>query len=491
MNRSSGIVMAVSSLPSPYGIGTFGKAAYDFVDFLAAAGQKFWQLLPLGPTSYGDSPYQSFSTFAGNPYYIDLEELISDGLLTRREVVSRDWGDDPRRVDYGRLYESRFQVLEKAKKRGWDRDREKVAAFEAENSAWLPDYALYMACKRHFDMVAWQNWPEEIRLRKGDAPERYRSLLINDVELFIYIQYLFFKQWEKLRAYIHSKGIRVIGDVPIYVAMDSADVWANPEVFELDEKNVPLAVAGVPPDYFSEDGQLWGNPLYRWDKMKADGFGWWLRRIDGAGKLYDVIRIDHFRGFDTYWSVPPEAETAKEGHWRQGPGMDLVGVLNSWFSNLEFIAEDLGAPMDSVQELLRRSGWPGMKVLEFAFDPREESNYLPHRHTENSICYTSTHDNIPVMGWVKELPEDVVGYIRRYLHITPDEGIAWGMLRGGMMSVAKLFMAPMQDYLELDESCAMNRPGTTSGNWQWRLLPGETTDALARKIKELAELYCR
>lgn len=313
MNRCSGILMPVFSLPSPYGIGTLGKAAYDFADFLHAAGQRCWQMLPLGPTSYGDSPYQSFSTYAGNPYFIDLDMLIEDGLLEKSEVQEQNWGTEPRYVDYGKIYESRFAVLQKAKDRGWVRDQAEVAAFQAENSRWLPDYALYMACKRHFGMRSWTEWEDaDIRLRKSpEVLERYRTLLREDVELFTYLQFLFFRQWNRLRDYLHGLDIQVIGDLPIYVAMDSADVWAEPESFQLDDQCVPTEVSGVPPDYFSADGQLWGNPLYAWDRMQADGFGWWIRRVDGASKLYDVIRIDHFRGFEAYWAVPYGETTAK------------------------------------------------------------------------------------------------------------------------------------------------------------------------------------
>ncbi len=491
MERSCGIVMAVSSLPSPYGIGTFGRAAFHFADFLADAGVRYWQMLPLGPTSYGDSPYQSFSSYAGNPYFIDPDQLIEDGLLTRAEVEACEWGYNPRYVDYGKIYASRFRLLTLAKERGFERDREAVQAFERENSRWLPDYCLYMACKRYFDMSSWQEWPEDIRLRRPEAMERYRAERREDIELFTYIQFLFFKQWNRLRDYVHGKGLKIIGDVPIYVALDSADVWAEPHFFQLDEDNVPLAVAGVPPDYFSEDGQLWGNPLYRWDAMQADGFGWWIRRIDGAGKLYDVIRIDHFRGFDTYWSVPKEAETARPGHWRRGPGMNLIGVINGWFPELEFIAEDLGTPMPSVDKLLADSGWPGMKVLEFAFDPKEPSNYLPHNHKKNCVCYTATHDNSPLMAWWEDQPEAVKDYVRRYLDIRPGDPFNWAMLRAGMMSVSKLFMAQMQDYLGLGRYHTMNNPGTTEGNWQWRMLEGEDSPELAEKIHALALLYDR
>lgn len=484
--------MPISALPSRYGIGTLGKKAYEFADFLKRAGQRYWQLLPLGPTSYGDSPYQSFSSFAGNPYFIDLEELVDDKLLRKSELDSINWGTEPRYIDYGKIYESRFKVLEKAKKCGWERDREAVKLFEEENSRWLPDYALFMALKRHFGMKSWTQWPDEgARLHRAESLDKYRDLLKDDVELFIYIQYLFFKQWTKLKAYINSLGIGIIGDIPIYVAMDSADVWAEPEFFKLDEQNVPEAVSGVPPDYFSEDGQLWGNPLYDWERMESDGFGWWIRRIDGASKLYDIIRVDHFRGFDSYWVVPYGAETAKQGEWAKGPGMKLVGVLNSWFGNLEFIAEDLGEATDGVRQLLADSGWPGMKVLEFAFDSKESSNFLPHTYTENCICYTGTHDNSPIALWREEASAEDLAYAERYLGINDREGFNWGFIRGGMGSVAKLFVAQMQDYLELGRYHRMNTPGTQSGNWQWRLLDGEASDELADKIFEAAKLYAR
>lgn len=491
MKRSSGILMAISSLPSPYGIGTLGQAAYDFADFLQAAGQRYWQMLPLGPTSYGDSPYQSFSAYAGNPYFIDPELLIADGLLTKSECSRCKWGGDARHVDYGRIYEKRFDLLHKAFQRGWKRDSEAVAAFAAANARWLPDYALFMACKRHFGMKAWTEWPDDIRLRQEGAPEKYRALLQEDVDFFTYLQYLFFQQWDRLRDYVHGLNIRIIGDLPIYVAMDSADVWAETEFFQLDDTLVPKAVSGVPPDYFSADGQLWGNPLYNWDRMREDGFGWWIRRIDGSGKLFDVIRIDHFRGFDSYWAVPYGETTAKNGKWVKGPGMDLVGRLNGWFPQLEFIAEDLGYPTPSVQQLLHESGWPGMKVLEFAFDSRDTSNYLPHTYTEHCICYTGTHDNSPLALWRQEAKPEDIAYAQDYLALTEQEGFHWGVIRGGMSSVAELFVAQMQDYLGLGEGHRMNTPGTQSGNWQWRLLPGELTPELAERIRRMTVLYGR
>ena len=424
MNRSSGILMPISSLPSPYGIGTFGKAAYDFADFLHAAGQGYWQLLPLGPTSYGDSPYQSFSTFAGNPYFIDLDLLIKDKLLTRKEVTSCAWGSEPRYVDYGKIYESRFALLERAKARGWERDREAVAAFESENSRWLPDYALFMALKRHFGMKSWTEWPDEgARLHQADALERYRAELRGDVELFTYIQFLFFRQWSALKSYINGLGIRIIGDIPIYVAMDSSDVWSEPEKFQLDERNVPVEVSGVPPDYFSADGQLWGNPLYDYEAMQKDGFEWWIRRIGGAAKLYDVIRIDHFRGFESYWAVPYGETTAKNGRWVKGPGMALVGVLTGWFHDIEFIAEDLGYPTPEVTQLLADSRLPGMKVLEFAFDSRDTSSYLPHSYGENCICYTGTHDNAPLALWRTEADKADIAFAVQYLGLNDRGGL--------------------------------------------------------------------
>ena len=492
MKRASGILMPVSSLPSPYGIGTLGKAAYKFVDFLAEAGQSYWQILPVGPTSYGDSPYQSPSTFAGNPYFIDLDLLIEDGLLTGKEVKSRSFGGDPERVDYGALYENRYPLLALATERGYERDREKVEAFVQKNRSWLPDYALYMALKRHFGMADWLSWPDEdVRLRREEALARYREMLSDDIRFFTYIQYLFFKQWNALRKYTHSKNIKIIGDLPIYVALDSVDVWSSPENFQLDEKNVPRCVAGVPPDYFSEDGQLWGNPLYDYEAMEKDGFGWWIRRIDGAGKLYDVIRIDHFRGFDSYWSVPYGAKTAREGKWVKGPGIRLVGVLRDWFRNIEFIAEDLGEPSPSVAQLLAESGFPGMKVLEFAFSPGEDSAFLPHNHIRNCVCYTGTHDNLPVEGWYTEAAAEERKKAEDYLGLNEKEGYVRGFLRAGLGSVANLFVFQMQDCLMLPASSRMNTPGIPAGNWQWRMKPGAATASLAKKLRRLTALYGR
>ena len=492
MKRSCGILMPISSLPSPHGIGTLGAEARKLVDFLADAGQSWWQILPVGPTSYGDSPYQSFSAYAGNPYFVDLDLLCEDGLLTPAEVNSVNWGTDPAKVDYSAIYNGRFPLLHLAMERGWERDADKVAAFSEENASWLPDYALFMAVKRHFGMQSWTEWPDEdIRLRRPEAVARYQEELADDIRLFTYIQYLFFRQWEDLRSYAHEKGIGIIGDLPIYVAMDSADVWADPRAFQLDERNVPAEVAGVPPDYFTADGQLWGNPLYDWDAMKADGYTWWIRRIAGASRLYDILRIDHFRGLESYWAVPYGETTAKIGRWVKGPGMDLIGVLTEKFPNIQFIAEDLGYLTPEVRQLLEDSGLPGMKVLEFAFDSREAANYLPHTYPRHCVCYAGTHDNATLMGWKDEAAPADIAMARQYLGLNDEEGFHWGVLRGGQSSVADLFVAQMQDYLGLGSEARMNTPGILGGNWQWRMLSGQITDALTARIAGMARLYGR
>ena len=491
MDRSSGILMSMSALPSKYGIGSMGKCAYEFVDFLKTAGQKYWQLLPLGPTSYGDSPYSSFSTFAGNPYFIDLDMLIADGLLRRADLKGINWGEDEQSTDYGRIYDNRFKILRRAFERGGERLAAETAEFRRKN-AWVENYALYMAVKASFGMVSWMEWPDEaIRTHRPEAVREYGEKLRGDVDFYVFLQYLFYEQWQKLHAYAHDNGVQFIGDIPIYVALDSADVWSDPQFFQLDGNNVPTEVAGVPPDAFTEDGQLWGNPLYDWDAMAADGYGWWIRRIDGARKLYDIIRIDHFRGFESYWAVPYGDTTAKNGHWKPGPGMNLVGVLTSWFSDLRLIAEDLGYITPGVKKLLSDSGLPGMKVMEFAFDAHGESDYLPHRCERNSVCYLGTHDNDTVLGWLETTGKDDRQFAERYMHITFDEGWCWGMIRTGMSTASDLFVMQMQDVLELPASARMNTPGTASGNWRWRMLPGAANRRLAKKLRTYTETFRR
>ena len=491
MERRSGILMHISSLPSKYGIGTFGKEAYAFADYLKSAGQTCWQLLPLGPTGYGDSPYQSFSTFAGNPYFIDLDMLREDGLLEESDYADLDWGGDPTRVDYAKIYENRFPVLRKAFQRGYPRDEAQVKEFVAEN-IWVPNYALFMAVKKHFDMKSWLEWPDEnIRLRKPEAVAAYSELLEEDVRFYTYLQFLFFKQWNLLRDYIHQQGIEIIGDLPIYVAMDSADVWAEPEFFQLSEEKLPTEVSGVPPDYFSQDGQLWGNPLYDYDAMERDGFGWWIRRMDGVRKLFDVIRIDHFRGLESYWAVPYGDETAINGHWVKGPGMRLLEPVLGWFPEIRVIAEDLGYMTPEVKQLLKESGLPGMKVLEFAFDSREPSDYLPHTYGRNCVCYVGTHDNETVMQWKAQADKADIAYARKYLGLSSGEGFNWGIIRGGMSSVADTFVVQIQDCLGLGPEGRMNEPGTSAGNWQWRLTKGQNTEKLAKKLYQYTKIFGR
>lgn len=483
--------MHISSLPSPYGIGTLGKAAYDFADFLHHAGQRYWQILPIGPTSYGDSPYQSFSTCAGNPYFIDLDLLEQDGLLTREEINAVDWGTDTGRVDYGFQYSVRFDLLYHAYLRGRDRDADALREFRDANP-WVEEYALYMALKRSNSMQSWEHWPEEIRLRRPGAADTYATVLAEDTNFFIYLQFLFFRQWNRLRDYVHGLGIRIIGDLPIYVPYDSCDVWANPQLFQLDEGGLPTGVAGVPPDYFSEDGQLWGNPLYNWDAMRADGYRWWMQRIAAAGRLFDVIRIDHFRGLESYWSVPYGDVNARRGHWVKGPGQDFIDAVRRSFPELHLIAEDLGFLTPEVIELQRNSGYPGMKVLEFAFDPREPSNYLPHRYTTNCICYSGTHDNETLVQWLDGASPETVQYVQEYLGLRDRSECVKGILRAGMASVADVFIAQLQDYLELGAEARMNEPGTLSTkNWSWRVDASLLTDKLADRIARMVKLYER
>ena len=492
LKRSCGILLPVAALPSEHGIGTLGRAAYDFVDFLAAAGQSWWQILPVGPTGYGDSPYQSFSTRAGNPYFVDLELLTAEGLLAPGEAGSADWGSDARYVDYEKIYRSRFRILRLAAERGIAKERKALDDFVSANADWLPDYALFMALKEHFGHRPWTEWPDAaIRAHESAAAERYARELKADVEFYEYVQLLFCRQWEALHAYAKKRGVGLIGDMPIYVAADSADVWASPQFFQLDGERVPTAVAGVPPDYFSADGQLWGNPLYDWDALRADGYGWWIRRVDGAARLYDAVRIDHFRGFESYWAVPRGEKTARNGSWIKGPGMDLVGRLTSWFPDVPFIAEDLGLLTPEVRALLKESGLPGMKVLEFAFDSGENNDYLPHGYTENCICYVGTHDNAPLKQWLKESSRGELRFARRYLGLNRREGYRWGIIRGGMSSAAAVFIAQMQDYLGLGAESRTNTPGTPGGNWRWRLLPSELSGKLAKKLNRLSRMYGR
>lgn len=496
MKRTAGILLPIFSLPSPYGIGCFSRSAYDFVDWLKAAGQTYWQILPLGPTSYGDSPYQSFSTFAGNPYFISLEALIEEGVLTKKECDAADLGDKKQDIAYQKLYENRYPLLRRAYERSRVTENPAYLRFVEENRWWLSDYALFMAVKSRFDGAAWSEWAEDIRLRYGYAMDYYRRELYFDIEFHQYLQFKFFEQWTMLKDYANRQGIRIIGDIPIYVAMDSADAWAKPELFQLDKQNIPFAVAGCPPDGFSADGQLWGNPLYRWDYHRRYGYDWWISRLSYCFRLYDVVRIDHFRGFDEYFSIPYGAETAKEGHWEKGPGIDLFRHVEQRLGRREVIAEDLGYVTDSVRELVRSSGFPGMKVLEFAFDSRDSgcaNDYLPHNYEENCVAYTGTHDNETIRGWFDSISTEEQEMAREYLcdSRTPKKELNWAFISLIMRSSARICIIPMQDYLGYGNECRMNKPSTVGINWKWRLTGEELTEELKKKLYDMARRYGR
>ena len=488
--RKSGILMHITSLPNPYGIGSIGKCAYEFVDFLCQAGQSYWQILPLSPTGYGDSPYQSFSTFAGNHYLIDLDMLIGEGLLKQEEADAVCWGRDEGRVDYGCLYSNRSKLLRLAYGRFIpDKAFEK---YVRDNADWLEDYALFMALKEDFLGSNWQNWPEELKMREPEAMARYRRELADAIGFHSFLQYKFFRQWEALRSYANEKGIRIIGDVPIYVPLDSADVWSGLKLFQVDENGHPKAVAGCPPDSFSADGQLWGNPLYDWDAMKQAGYRWWIRRLAAAARMYDVVRLDHFRGFESYWSIPAGDKTAINGAWMPGPGMDFIRAVQEALPDLDFIAEDLGYVTAEVRRLQEDSGYPGMKVMQFAFDSREEADYLPHTYPVNSVCYSGTHDNLTLAQWFQEAAAEDVAMAKAYLGLNAEEGLVQGMIRACMGSVSKLCVIQMQDYLELGACARMNFPGTLSGNnWTWRAQKGFLTKDLTERILAITQRYGR
>jgi len=496
MSRSSGVLLSVTSLPSKYGIGCFSKEAYDFVDWLVKAGQTWWQILPLGPTCYGpsdDSPYQSYSAFAGNPYMISLEALIKEGVLTRKECDALDFGENPQKVDYDKLHENRLALLHKAYERSNISQDAEYQKFLQDNNWWLQDYALFMALKDFFGGVCWTAWPQDIRLHWGFALDYYREKLYFDIEFQQYLQFKFFQQWLKLKDYANEKGIQIIGDMPIYVSLDSSDVWAHPELFQLDESNTPTAIAGCPPDAFSADGQVWGNPLYRWDYHKQTGYDWWVSRLYQSFRLYDAVRIDHFRGMDEYFSIPYGAVSAKDGHWEPGPGMSLFNTVKDRLGEKQLIAEDLGLMTDTVRKLVKDSGFPNMKVIQFGFDIGDlgkTNDYLPHNYDRNCVVYTGTHDNETVAGWYKGLKKKEKQLLRDYLddNHTPDEEFYRSINRMAMASNANICILPVQDVLGLDNTARMNQPSTVKTNWRWRM----NTDMLTREAqKELLEVTRR
>lgn len=487
--RKCGVLLAVSSIPSNYGIGAFSKEAYEFVDFLEKAGQKMWQILPLGPTGYGDSPYQSFSTFAGNPYYIDLEALIEEGLITKEECDSYDFGDNVEYIDYEKIYLSRFKALRTAYNNSNIAANADFQKFIADNAYWLDDYALYMAVKNENDSRGWNEWDEDIKLRKPEAVAMYKEKLKEEIEFYQFQQFYFAKQWFALKEYANNKGIEIVGDIPIYVAFDSADAWTNPELFQFDDTCTPTGVAGCPPDAFSATGQLWGNPLYDWEYHKSTGYDWWMKRIGYCYQLYDVVRIDHFRGFDEYYSIPYGDPTAENGKWMPGPGYDLFRTMKEKLGDRAVIAEDLGFLTDSVIKLIEDTGYPGMKILQFAFDSRDESGYLPSKYTPNCVVYTGTHDNDTVVGWFNTIEGDDKEFAKRYVGITDDADpeLNWKFIKSAMASVADTAVIPIQDYLGLGSEARTNVPSTLGTNWKWRLKKGACTDELAGKMKELAK----
>ena len=495
MKRASGILLPVFSLPSAYGIGCFSKEARDFIDQLAKAGQSYWQILPLGATAHGasdDSPYQSYSAFAGNPYMISLDALIEEGVLTREECDAVDFGSNPAKVDFDKLNENRLALLHKAYERSNISGNPEYQRFCGQNGWWLDDYALFMALKRFFGEVPFRQWPQDIRMHWGFALDYYNRELYFDVEFQKYLQFQFDRQWTKLKAYANAKHIRIVGDIPIYVSPDGADVWAHPELFQLDEHNAPTAIAGCPPDAFAADGQVWGNPLYRWDYHRSTGFDWWCSRMWYSFKLYDVVRVDHFRGFDEYFSIPVDASSAREGHWEKGPGMDLFHTIRWRLGNVDIIAEDLGLMTDGVRRLVRDSGCPNMKVLQFAIDPADigaANDYWPHNYNSNCVAYTGTHDNETVAGWYAGLDAASRKQVRDYLgdYYTPDSQIHKALVNLMMTTVAKDCIIPIQDHLGLGNEARMNQPGTVGFNWRWRLTPGQLTDALAQELLALVK----
>ena len=493
--RSSGILFHPTSLPGKYGIGTLGKEAYAFIDFLKKSKQKLWQIFPLGPTGYGDSPYQSFSSFAGNPYLIDFDLLIEAHLLSEEDLRDIFFGDNEEYIDYGAIYNQKYPLLRKAYENFKSSDnnemKDSLENFKRENSSWLNDYSLYISLKNHFNGLPWNEWAHDIKNRENSAMQYYKNELADDIEYHNFIQFLFFKQWNDVKRYANENGIKIIGDIPIFVAADSSDAWANPEIFLFDEERKPVKVAGVPPDYFSATGQLWGNPLYNWEKLKETNYSWWVERVRANLSTCDIIRIDHFRGFEAYWAVPYGDETAVNGQWEPGPGIDLFNAIRSQLGELPIIAEDLGLMTQGVIDLREATGFPGMKILGFAFDSGEENDYLPHTYTRNCVVYTGTHDNDTLVGWFQKAKEEDRQFARDYLNSRADDEIHWDAIRGAWSSVANMAISPVQDFLGLGSEARINTPGVAAGNWQWRLRHGVLTDELAERIAKLTRVYSR
>jgi len=490
VKRSAGILLPISSLPGPYGIGSLGSDAYAFADFLSEAGQTFWQVLPIGPTGFGDSPYQPFSCRAGNPYFIDIGKLREKGLLSDEEESGAKRKNEAS-VDYGDLYENRLKLLRQAFLR-FDTKNEEYVLFKEREGEWLEDYALFMSLKKKLGMKPLCDWEEAYRLREKKAMEEARRELSEDIEFRKFLQFEFFLQWFAFKEYAESKGIKIIGDVPIYVSPDSADLWSEPELFEVsaDDKR-PKFVSGCPPDAFAPLGQLWGNPLYNWKRHEESGFAWWIKRLKAASRIFGAIRIDHFRAFESYYAISSSAADACNGKWEKGPGERFISAVKASLPGTMIIAEDLGYLTEEVKELRKKSGFPGMKVLQFAFDPREESDYLPHNYSREFVVYTGTHDNTTCRDWEKQVPYENAEFARKYMSAAPEEPLAQAFIRTALASVCMLAIIPMQDYLGLGASARMNTPGLTGGNWRWRIKEEQLTAQLTQHISELSRLYAR
>lgn len=491
--RANGILMHLSSIPSPYGIGTMGQSAREFIDFLKKAGQKFWQILPVCPTSFGDSPYQSFSTFAGNPYFIDLDELQKEGLLDVADFANINWGSDPSKVDYAAIYENRFNVLDKAFRKFAENVPADYMKFCDEQKFWLDEYAVFMTLKDNNEGAAWSQWKNGLKKRDPEVMYLVNVLYEDKIEFWKFVQYYFYKQWNALLKYANEKDITIIGDLPIYVALDSADVWSNPDMFQLDANLVPTKVAGCPPDGFSATGQLWGNPLYRWDVLAKDNYAWWVKRIEYACKTYNVLRLDHFRGFESYYAIPNGAPDASVGKWEKGPGMALFNTIEKTIGIQNIIAEDLGFLTEPVRAMLKESGFPGMKVLELAFDSRDDSSneYLTHNFVPDCVAYVGTHDNETINGWFETASKEDVEYAKEYLGITDMTDVNWKVMKALWASIAEVTLVQAQDVLGLGKESRMNTPSTLGTNWMFRALPGSFNDALAERLAMNMKLYQR
>lgn len=492
--RESGILFPIFSLPSKFGIGSFSREAKEFIDFLEKSGQGFWQILPIGPTGYGDSPYQPYSAFAGNPYFVSPETLIEEGYLRWEDCNRMHFGIDEERVDYGALYEERYELLQIAYDRFLlkEQEQKEFEAYKKKESYWLKDYALYKTIKDEQGGASFMDWDKGFKKREPATMAQVEKALADRIDFYSWIQYEFEKQWMAIKKYANEKNIKIIGDLPFYVSLDSADVWAHPEVFQMDKNLTPKVVAGCPPDAFSSTGQLWGNPIYDWEYLKTTGYDWWVKRMKRNFRLFDVIRIDHFHGFSGYYAIPYKDDNALHGKLKKGPGMDLFDKLRAELGDLNIIAEDLGTKTPENEKLLQDSGFPGMKVLQFGFTSWD-SDYVNHRHVRNSVVYTGTHDNTPTRAWVEEISDAERDFTRRYVNsINTDYGqLTWDIIREAFRSVSDLCIIPLQDYLCKGKESRINTPGVADGNWQWRLRPNFLSDELAMSIRGLTELYSR